>query len=301
MDLRQIQYFVALYEEQSITKAARRLHVVQPAVSMQIRRLEIDYNVSLFERTPHGVYPNEVARRLYPLCIDILGRVEGVRQALKDSSGLLSGTLAVGIPPSIAHGVLADVLRQFHERNPDVKLAVHEGYSANLVDWLIQGDLDFAILSELEEEKRLRYRRLVTEELKIVIGTDTPFEGGTATGADLNAWQLILPSSQNLTRILIETEFERVGLELSPAMELDSLATVFAMLRQPGWATILPASALLSHAGESGMRCLSLVQPTIQRTLVAAFPALKPPMPAAEAFIDMLEDTLASARPPRSI
>ena len=295
MDLRQIQYFVALYEEQSITKAARRLHVVQPAVSMQIRRLEIDYNTSLFERTPHGVYPNEVARRLYPLCIDILGRVEGVRRTLKDSSGLLSGTLAVGIPPSIAHGVLARVLREFHESNPDVKLAVHEGYSANLVVWLIQGNLDFAILSELEEEKRLRYQRIVTEELKVVIGLDTPFAGDTATGADLSNWRLIVPSSQNLTRILIETEFESIGLKLAPAMELDSLAAVFAMLRQPGWATILPASAVLGNISESGVRCLSLVEPTIRRTLVAAFPALKPTMPAAQAFIEMLEDALAEA------
>ena len=75
MDLRQIQYFVALYEERSITKAARRLNVVQPALSMQISRLEKTFKTRLFERTSRGVIPTDVGREFYGLCQKIIGNV----------------------------------------------------------------------------------------------------------------------------------------------------------------------------------------------------------------------------------
>ncbi len=291
MDLRQIQYFVALYEEKSITKSARRLHVVQPAVSMQIRRIEVEYGVPLFERTSSGVYPNDAAAAIYPVCREILGKVEQVRHMLRDGSGKLSGTLSVGVPPSIAHGILADLLLNFRAVHPGVHLAIHEGYSAHLVDWLLQGDLDFAILSEYEEDKRLRGEPIVAEDLRVVTSLSTDFAGDTITGQQLLQLKLIVPSAKNLIRILIEAEFERVGLKLVPEMEVDSLATVFAALRQPGWASILPASAI-GYIESNGLRSLTLVEPTIRRTLVATFPTLKASTAAAQQFIASLKEAV---------
>ena len=292
MDLRQIQYFVALYEEESVTKAARRLHIVQPAVSMQIRRLEADYGVVLFDRTPHGVRPNAVARRLYPQCLDILEKVDLARNRLRESAGCLAGKLTVGVPPSIAEGILPDVLLQFQMRNPEVQLVIHEGYTANLVDWLVQGDLDFAVLSVLEDERRLRYQDLATEELHLVTSLETPIGGSQIKGCDLGALKLVLPSSNNLIRILIETEFARAGLPLSPAMEVDSLSTVFGIIRRPGWASILPASALGSGDRRRGLQSLRLVDPIIRRLLVVAFQPQREATPAAQLLIGALESKL---------
>jgi LysR family transcriptional regulator, nitrogen assimilation regulatory protein len=127
------------------------------------------------------------------------------------------------------------------------------------------------------------------EEMKVVTGIKTPLPGDTICGVDLQNLQLIVPSSQNLIRILIQKEFDLVGLKLSPAMEVDSLATVFAMIRESGWATILPASAVRENCEDDGLRCVSLVDPTICRTLVAAFPAQKAPQASAQAFIACLE------------
>ncbi|WP_137391956.1 LysR family transcriptional regulator [Rhodoligotrophos defluvii] len=292
MDLRQIQYFVALYEEKSITKSARRLHVVQPAVSMQIRRIEVDYGVTLFERTSAGVFPNDTAAAIYPTCIEILAQVEKVRQTLRQGSGKLSGRLSVGVPPSIAHGILAPLLLEFRAKHPGVHLAVHEGYSAHLVDWLLQGDLDFAILSEYEEDKRLRRQPIATEELRVVGSTEAAFPGDMITGKQLLDFKLVVPSSKNLIRILLEAEFDRVGLDFVPAMEVDSLATVFATIRDPEWATILPASAIGATHTASGLRSLKLVEPTIRRTLVATFQAHKSSHPATPYFIAALKEAI---------
>ena len=76
MQLRQIECFVALYDERSITKAARRLNVVQPALSMQISRLERTFKTKLFERTSRGVVPTDTARTFYGYCQKILGDVD---------------------------------------------------------------------------------------------------------------------------------------------------------------------------------------------------------------------------------
>ena len=93
MDLRQIEYFVALYDERSITKAASRLNVVQPALSMQISRLERTFKTRLFERTSRGVVPTDLGRTFYGLCQKILSDVYEAQRYLRDASGNLRAIL----------------------------------------------------------------------------------------------------------------------------------------------------------------------------------------------------------------
>ncbi|MGE0240588.1 MAG: LysR family transcriptional regulator [Parvibaculaceae bacterium] len=294
MDFRQIQYFVALYEERSITKAARRLHVVQPAVSMQIRRLEVDNGAVLFERSAQGVIPNAAATRLYPLCVDILKRLETVKEELRSISGRLIGNLSVGVPPSVAIGILPAVLTEFGAQNPDVQLTVHEGYSAHLVEWLVEGKLDVAVLSEFEEERRLRYQRLVTEELLLVTNVTSTISGPEVKCVDIQDLKLVLPSSQNLTRILIDNELERAGLRLTATMEVDSLAVVFGLIRDAGWHSILPAAAVKSAVERGELKSFHLIEPEIHRTLIAAFPGQKSLSAPAQLFVGYIEAALKS-------
>lgn len=292
MDLRQIRNFVALCEEKSITKAARRLHVVQPAVSMQIKRIEIEHGVSLFERTSSGVYPNSTAQAIYPYCLEILSAVEKVGQMLRDSSGTLSGTLVFGVPPSIAHGILADLLFEFQTLHPSVRLSANEGYSAHLIDWLLQGDLDFAILSERENDPRLHCEPIVTEELLVLCHVDTPIVNNRILGKELAQLKLVIPSAKNLIRILIDTAFEQQNIRLEPKMEMDSLAAVVAAVRHPGWASILPACAILQDNLANDLRSVVLEEPNIHRTLFVAYPTLKPLPPAARQFTSLLKSSI---------
>ena len=147
MDLRQIEYFVALYDERSITKAARRLSVVQPALSMQISRLERTFKTKLFERTSRGVVPTDTARTFYGLCQNILGDVDEARRCLRDASGKVTGDLTVGLMPSVANSVLPAVLAEYKSNYPDVTLRIVEAYSGSLLDQLYSGKLDLAVIN----------------------------------------------------------------------------------------------------------------------------------------------------------
>lgn len=295
LDLRQIKYFVALFEEQSITKSAQRLHVVQPAVSMQIRRIELDHGIPLFDRTSSGVYPNEAAKSVYPACLSVLKKVEAIRDTLRGFSGSLTGTLAIGIPPSIAQGILPSVLENFHMAYPDIHLSICEGYSAHLIDRLLQGDLDLAILSEEDGDVRLQCQPIFTEELRVLVAENGTFDQETIRGDQLATLKLILPSSKNLIRILIETEFHKHKIPLQPEIEIDSLSTVIAMVRQPGWATVLPASVMGGAHIEKGLRSIRLIEPNITRTLVATSSRLKPPPAASALFLDAIDDALGKS------
>jgi DNA-binding transcriptional LysR family regulator len=137
LDLRQIQYFVCLYEEGSVTRAARRLNVVQPALSMQIGRLEKRLGVDLFERTARGMIPTSAGEAMYRLYLPVLLDLKHANQRMMELSGKVLGKIAVGIIPSITNSVLADVLRRFGERFPDVEIRIDEAYSG--VDRLVGG------------------------------------------------------------------------------------------------------------------------------------------------------------------
>src|SRR5262245_12260783 len=120
MDFKQMRYFVALYEERNMTRAARRVHVVQAAVSQQIRRLEASFGVELFERAVTGVVPNAIAHRLYPLCLQALEAADDVRTALAESTGQIAGKVSFGILSALPPLIVPRILMEFHEQYPDV-------------------------------------------------------------------------------------------------------------------------------------------------------------------------------------
>src|SRR4051812_12585653 len=108
MDHRQMQYFVCLYEEGSVTRAAKRLNIVQPALSMQIARLEQSLGRQLFVRSPRGMTPTAHGKHIYDLFMPVLAEFERARAQLRESSGELVGHATIGLPASLAQAVLAD-------------------------------------------------------------------------------------------------------------------------------------------------------------------------------------------------
>ncbi len=163
MDFKQMRYFVALYEERNMTRAARRVHVVQAAVSQQIRRLEASFGLELFERTVSGVVPNAIAHRLYPLCLQALNAADEVRVALSESSGQIAGKVTFGIISALPPMILPRVLIEFRDQYPDVEMAVRDGYSQHLLEGVVQGDVDFAIVARAEPRPMVKQVMLAEE------------------------------------------------------------------------------------------------------------------------------------------
>src|SRR5271154_6013767 len=115
--------------------------------SMQIDRLEKRLCLSLFDRTAHGMIPTAAGEAMYRLSVPVLLDLKNANQQVMELSGKVLGKIAVGIIPSITNSVLADVLQRFGDNYPDVAIRIDEAYSGTLIDWVMTGELDFAIVN----------------------------------------------------------------------------------------------------------------------------------------------------------
>lgn len=292
MDFKQMRYFVALYEEQNMTRAARRVHVVQAAVSQQIRRLEASYGVELFERTVSGAIPNAIAHRLYPLCLQALNAADGVRVALSESSGRIAGKVTFGVISALPPMILPRVLIEFREQYPDVELAVRDGYSQHLLEG-VQGDnVDFAIVARADSRPMVKQVVLAEEELVAVVSNETYPIGETITGGELAEMRMVLPSAGNFQRDFMVNELAKHGVVIHPELEVDSAFSVFQLVTNPGWVSIISPSTFPANQFGSRLRCVKLVEPTLKRTLVLAYPQHKELSPAAALLVQSITEGL---------
>jgi DNA-binding transcriptional LysR family regulator len=287
-----MRYFVALYEERNMTRAARRVHVVQAAVSQQIRRLEASFGLELFERTVSGVVPNAIAHRLYPLCQQALNAADEVRSALAESSGQIAGKVTFGIISALPAMILPRVLIEFREQYPDVELAAHDGYSQHLLEGVVQGNFDFAIVARAEPRQTVKQVVLAEEELVAVVSSETYPTGDQLTGAELAEMRIVLPSAGNFQRNFMVNELKKRGIAINPELEVDSAISVFQLVTNPGWASIISPSTFPVHQFGSRLRCVKLTEPTLKRTLVLAYPQHKELSPAASLFVQAITEGL---------
>lgn len=293
MDIRQIKYFVALYEEGSITKSAQRMHVVQPAISQQIKKLETEFGVSLFERTPQGVVANAVAHEFYARCISILKEVERAGVLLYDSSARLAGKVTVGSQASINQIIMGRALAQYSELFPGVEVLARDGYRSDLITWLNQGELDFALLSAVGNSLEMQVEAFSREDMIVVGHRDTLGDRDLLDGTEIANFKLVLPSRHKSIRHLLDAQFGAFGIALRPRLEVDAIQSLFQIVKNTGWISITPATAFSPEMFDGTIKCVRLQHPIVRRNVVVAWPRHKELSVPAQRLIRLLKDMLA--------
>src|SRR5919198_328252 len=134
MELRQLEYLVAVAEEASFTRAAERVHVAQPGVSAQVRRLERELGQDLLDRSERTVRLTDVGAAVLPFARAALEAVAGARSAVDEMTGLVRGRVAVGMVTACTFRGLFDLLADFHREHPAVEVLLSEDHSLHLID-----------------------------------------------------------------------------------------------------------------------------------------------------------------------
>lgn len=294
LDLRQIRYFVALFEEHSITKAARRLNVVQPALSMQIGRLEKRFNTQLFERTSRGVIPTVIGHEFYAICQKVLDEVHVATRHLQAASGKISGEIVVGLMPSVSTTVLPGVLAKFKADYPNVILRVIEAYSGSLIEWMYSGKLDVAIVNTSGMWTGLATIPLFRDQLALVVGRKKKARISDCPASMLSNYRLVLPSPRQGMRALIDSVLAASGIVLKPDIEIDSLGLTIELVGQTDWATILPAIAVIRAIDLKLVTAHKIVDPAIMRDVVVVHTTQRPLTVAGQLFVNVLKDEVQS-------
>lgn len=147
MELRQLEYFVAVAEEANFTRAAERVHISQSGVSAQIRRLEDELGVTLFDRAARAATLTDAGSAALPHARAALAAVAGVHEAVDEITGLVRGRLTVGMVVGCRVGPLFDALGAFHRDHPGVELSLFEDNSDVLVHAVMTGGADLALVA----------------------------------------------------------------------------------------------------------------------------------------------------------
>jgi LysR family hydrogen peroxide-inducible transcriptional activator len=169
MNLRDLQYLVALAETGHFGEAAARCHVSQPTLSAQIKKLEEYLGVPLFERQPRKVSLTEAGRRIVERARRITREAEDIRELARASRDPLSGKLRVGLIPTIAPYLLPRVAVKLHRKLPKLSLMLYEYQTAVLLQKLNDGELDLAILALPADTGGLETRSLFAESFVVAM------------------------------------------------------------------------------------------------------------------------------------
>ncbi|MFC6063804.1 LysR family transcriptional regulator [Streptomyces ochraceiscleroticus] len=295
MELHQLQYFVAVAEERNFTRAAERLHVAQPGVSAQVRRLERELGQELLDRSGRSVRLTEVGEAVLPYARAALAAVDGVRYAVDELTGLLRGRVAVGTVTS--HSVeLPDLLAEFHDAHPAVEITLSEANSDQLIDGLRTGRLDAAIISVGSG---------TPAGLEIEVVDDQPVVAAVAPAHELAVHPVIsldtlrgrplisLPRGTGL-RTRLDEACAAAGFAPDIAFEASS-PEVLAQLAARGLGAAILPGAFAAARGEE-LRTLTIDPPALRGRLVFAWRAAGPTGPAARALIERARAMLR-ARP----
>ena len=177
---------MAVAEEASFTRAASRVHVAQPGVSAQVRRLESELGQQLLDRSGRSVRLTEVGSAVLPFARAALDAVANARLAVDDLAGLVRGQVTVGMVSGCALPVLAELLAGFHDRHPGVAIALVEDNSDRLVKRLRDGRLDLALIGSAEQTPGDIDSVVLVDEELVAVAPGHPL-AGTGAGAGAGA------------------------------------------------------------------------------------------------------------------
>ncbi|MDT8841369.1 LysR family transcriptional regulator [Paraburkholderia fungorum] len=293
MDLKQIQYFIALFEDGSVTRAAKRLNIVQPALSMQVAKLEEELHQQLFERGSHGMTPTAAGRLMYRLFLPIMRDLAHARQQLIQREEIVTGRVSIGLIASISESVLADSLSRYHEKYPHVEVTVSDGYSATFIDWVAGGQLDAALINKPRGKLSLDAHAILDEEMVLATsaahGPDLPHAIELAKLPEL---ELVLPTKRHGLRGVLDTAAQHEDVLLTPRFEIDVLSSIVQLVGKTRFATILPRIVVERAVRAGTLRAYPILAPRIVRHIVCITHPRRPLSAAAEALISIIADEL---------
>jgi len=285
MELRQLEYFVAVAEDANFTRAAERLNVAQPGVSAQIKQLEREFGLPLLDRSGRTVTLTEAGRAVLPFARAALGAVTGSKQAVDELTGLVRGSVAIGTITSCPAVAIADMIDGFHRAHPAIEITLSQDNSDRLVDAIRAGGLDLAViaLSASTSYPGVALKVFVDERMVAVVGDGDPFAGQETLSikAFRDRALISMPTGTGI-RSCVDEACARAGFAPRIAFEANDPNMVLQLARRGLGVAFLPTSM----AARPGLHAIAVASPALRGQLALAWRADGPVSPAATALID---------------
>ena len=280
MDLKQLEYFVRVAELGSFTRAALALNIAQPALSRQVRLLEVELRQNLLTRNGRGALPTEAGKLLLAHGRGILHQVKRAREELGRVRGSLAGRVAVGLPTSLARVLTVPLIRAFRAELPDATLSITEGLSLPMQESLMVGRLDIAVLYNTKPTAEIDITPLLEEDLLLVqrrpIGLAEDPPPGPITLRELAQLPLVIPTRPNAIRMHVESELANIGCRLNIALEIDGVSAVLDLVADGAGSAVLSRNAVSSSIRPSAFSVRTITDPVLRTKVSVATSSRRP-------------------------
>jgi LysR family hydrogen peroxide-inducible transcriptional activator len=290
MEMHQLRYMVAVARTRNFSRAAEQCHISQPSLSQQIQKLEDELGERLFDRMKREARLTAHGEAFLHHAVAILAEVDAARREATDAKNLLSGTMAIGVLPTIAPYLLPVVMEEFTEKYPGVEIVIQEDTTAQLVKFLLACEIDLALASHPIEDPRLEVRELFTEELLLALPSGHPFtRKRTISMAELEGEPFIVMKEGHCLGDQVLRFCDRRDLRPSISFRSAQLETVQSLVCAGLGLSLIPAMAAKAGRG-SQLEYRSLPAPKPQRKIVAVWPKRRPPGRAIEVFLMLVAE-----------
>ncbi|MDE2418349.1 MAG: LysR family transcriptional regulator [Burkholderiales bacterium] len=302
MDLKQLEYFVRVAEMGSFTRASVALDVAQPALSRQIRLLEVELRQNLLTRNGRGAIPTEAGKLLLEHGRGILHQVALTREELNASRGALAGKVSIGLPPSLSKLITVPLVKAFKQHMPQAQLMLTEGFSLLMHEGLRVGNLDMCVLYNPDQSSDLEMSTLHEDELVLISPADAAASSKARKKkpepvhlADVATLPLILPSRPNAFRILIEGEMMTIGKRPNVIFEVDGLNAILSLVKEGMGHAVLPSYTLSNFESDSPFTVKAIHSPSIRSHLMLVWSSRRPTTQTQKRAMEILSGVVLKA------
>lgn len=289
MDLKQLEYFVAVAEHGGFSKAAVALNLAQPSLSRQVALLEAELSHRLLERNGRGVAVTEAGAALLMHARVMLDAAEQAKFQIKEMSTAPSGRVVVGLPHRVAMGLCGPLVMHFRQKLPDAMITVVEGLSLSLREGLISGRIDVGLLFDPAPTPLLKYEILLRERLFLVAPASYRLPPLVSLQS-LKDYPMVLPSSPNPIRNLVDAVLLPRKIHLHIVAEVGAVHPALTLVETAIACSILPESALAMSAHPQKLCFAPIGPPAMWNQLVLAMPASRPLNRLSQETIKLLRE-----------
>lgn len=264
MELRHLRYFQALAGTLNFTRAAEKSHVTQSTLSHQIKQLEEELGVSLFERTGKKVLLTEAGETLLDQITPAMRMIDEATWLIRDSSDEVKGTIRVGATHSFNMRLVPDCIAAFLNRHPSIKVVVEELSGNEITERLKQNEIDLGISYRPRAQTDLHFEPLYNEEMKLVVGRNHPLaKRKKVRMVELQMQRMALLPTYYSTRQILDECFAAARVEPQVVVELNSVMPMVELVKKTDLATIVSEVVITS---EKDLRVIPIEDPTPIRT-----------------------------------
>lgn len=296
MDIRQLRYFQAIYENGSLLAASRRVNVATTALSYHLGRLEEEVSARLFDRTPRGLTPTAAGERLHDHATAILRAIDVALADLRQGGKEISGSVRVGMAYSAVRAIGVPLARKLLTEHPKVQLSLNESLSGATLTSLLRGEVDVALVYNPPADDRIKTRPLLVERMACVGREDLIGPPGVPITVDEMMTLPIIVLQQGVASGMVMNELDQLKrIESRAVLKMNSIQAISGALRERLGCTIATRLSVSGAVADGTLSCRPIVQPGLSRELHLCEPSGTPQTYVLETIKTMLVSLIVEA------